>query len=131
MNPFTLKAVSDKISIKAFLDFPAQLYQNDPSWSRPLDSDIEKIFDPKQNKKFRQGDAIRWILYNEQDKSISRIAVFYTKKKEGKSEQPTSGIGFFDCINDQDAADIMFNAAKVWLGNNGMDAMDGPINFGS
>ncbi len=43
---------------------------------------------------------------------------------------PVGGIGFFDCINDQAAADMLFDVAKHWLLQKGMEAMDGPINFG-
>jgi hypothetical protein len=35
----------------------------------------------------------------------------------------------FDCINDQ-VADMLFDVAKHWLMQKGMEAMDGPINFG-
>ncbi len=130
MNSFTLKAVSEKKSIKAFLDFPAHLYHDDPRWSRPLDSDIEKIFDPEQNKKFRQGDAIRWILEDEQKHVVGRVAAFYDKQTANKNNQPTGGLGFFDCINNTDASSILFDACKGWLAERGMEAMDGPVNFG-
>ncbi|MFT4022296.1 MAG: hypothetical protein QM664_00770 [Flavihumibacter sp.] len=40
------------------------------------------------------------------------------------------GIGFFECINNQAAADKLFTQAQAWLTENGMTAMDGPINFG-
>ena len=43
---------------------------------------------------------------------------------------PVGGIGFFECINDQVAADMLFDVAKHWLMQKGMEAMDGPINFG-
>ena len=39
-------------------------------------------------------------------------------------------MGFFECINDQESADLLFDTAKTWLINRGMEAMDGPINFG-
>jgi hypothetical protein len=38
--------------------------------------------------------------------------------------------GFFDCINDLQAAKLLFDTAKAWLQQKGMEAMDGPINFG-
>ena len=46
------------------------------------------------------------------------------------TEYPVGGIGFFDCINNGEAANLLFNAAKGWLQQKGMAAMDGPINFG-
>ncbi|MCB2409942.1 hypothetical protein, partial [Hymenobacter lucidus] len=45
-------------------------------------------------------------------------------------EQPTGGMGFFECIDDQAAADCLLNACRDWLAARGMEAMDGPINFG-
>src|SRR5262249_16392343 len=39
-------------------------------------------------------------------------------------------IGFFDCINNQGAANALFNAAEDWLKTKGAEAMDGPVNFG-
>jgi len=45
-------------------------------------------------------------------------------------DQPTGGTGFFECINDQEAANLLFDTAKEWLKVEGMEAMDGPINFG-
>ena len=128
---YTLKEVTDKKLVKAFLEMPVSLYKEDKNWIRPLDDDIEKIFNPERNKLFRNGEAIRWILYDENGRSIGRIAAFYNNDNKEKDEQPTGGVGFFDCINDQKAADTMFNAAREWLKSRGMEAMDGPINFGS
>ena len=42
----------------------------------------------------------------------------------------TGGIGFFDCIDDQETANFIFDFCKNWLMERGMEAMDGPINFG-
>jgi hypothetical protein len=40
------------------------------------------------------------------------------------------GMGFFECINDTAAAELLFDNARHWLIKEGMEAMDGPINFG-
>jgi len=130
MDSFTLIEVSNKKLIQAFLDFPAKLYHNDSNWSRPIDKDIEKIFDPESNKKFRNGDAIRWILQDQDKKIVGRVAAFYDKKTARKNKQPSGGIGFFDCINDVNAAHTLFDSCREWLKERDMEAMDGPINFG-
>ena len=128
---YILIEVTNKKNIREFLDFPSTLYKEDKNWIRPLDEDIEKIFNPKKNKLFRKGNAIRWILKDSNNKVAGRIAAFYDDKTAEKNDQPTGGCGFFDCINDKDASEILFNASKVWLEKQGMEAMDGPINFGS
>jgi len=128
---YKLIEVTNKKLIKDFLRMPVGLYAKDKNWIRPLDNDIEKIFDPNKNRYFKRGDAIRWVLYDSANKLAGRIAAFYLNDEKSEKKQTTSGIGFFDCVNDQKAANIMFDASKEWLQKNGMEAMDGPINFGS
>ncbi len=127
---YFLKEVVGKKDEKEFLDFPARLYKNEKNWIRPLDDEVRKIFDPQRNKLFRNGEAVRWLLKNSEGKTVGRMAAFYDKRTARKNRQPTGGIGFFDCIDDQLAANRLFDAGKAWLQSKGMEAMDGPVNFG-
>lgn len=113
---------------RAFLDFPDLIYADDPHWIRPLDKDIESVFDPTKNKAFRHGEASRWLLLDDGGQPLGRIAAFVNRRYV--QEQPTGGIGFFDCRNDPSAAHFMFDHCRQWLEERGMEAMDGPINFG-
>ncbi|MGH2642838.1 MAG: hypothetical protein ACRDE2_02725, partial [Chitinophagaceae bacterium] len=125
--------VKDKSTIRQFLEVPVFIQQNNPEWIRPLDKDVEEVFDPEKNKLFRQKDneCERWLLQDDHGKTIGRIAAFVNRKyKNIGDDQPTGGIGFFECIDDQTAADFMLDYAKHWLQKHGMEAMDGPINFG-
>lgn len=114
--------------IQEFLDFPGRLLMNDPNYIRPLDQDIEQVFDVKKNKFFRSGECERFLFVNDKGETVGKIAVFISKKY--KQSQPTGGIGFFDCINNQKTADFIFDFTKNQLQQKGMEAMDGPINFG-
>lgn len=123
--------VSDKNLAKDFLQVPLIIYKNDPHFIRPLDKDVNDVFDPKKNKAFRFGECSRWLLKDKDENLIGRIAAFVNKKYRNKGDdQKTGGIGFFECINNQEAADMLFDVAKSWLMQRGMEAMDGPINFG-
>jgi hypothetical protein len=114
-----------------FIRVNVEINKNDPEYIRPLEKDIHDVFDPKKNKTFRFGEATRWILMDKSGQPIGRIAAFVNKKYKNKGDDvPVGGIGFFDCINDQAAADMLFDVAKHWLMQKGMLAMDGPINFG-
>ena len=123
--------VKDRSQAKEFIRVNVEINKNDPNYIRPLDKDIDEVFDPEKNKAFRFGEVIRWILKDDDGKLIGRIAAFVNKKYKNKGDDvPTGGIGFFDCINDQNAADMLLDVAKHWLLQKGMQAMDGPINFG-
>ena len=120
----------DKGLKRMFLEFPVSLYASDPNWIRPLDQDIEVIFDPNKNIHLKKGEAVRWILLDENQKPIGRVAAFYENKEPDKSNLKMAGMGFFEVIDDENAAIILFDACKNWLKEKGFEGMDGPINFG-
>jgi len=123
--------VHDPAQVKEFIRLPLKIYRDYPSWIRPLDKDIEAVFDPKKNKAFRAGTCIRWLAYDDQGKVAGRLAAFVNNKTANKgNDQPTGGIGFFECIEDKTIAFALFDRAKQWLQEQGMEAMDGPVNFG-
>jgi GNAT superfamily N-acetyltransferase len=125
-----LTEVKDNKQKKEFLHLPVHLYDHEKNWIRPLDADIEGIFDPEKNKLFRNGECIRWILQDENGQTIGRVAAFIDPKTAQNNDQPTGGMGFFECVNDKPSAFLLFDACKNWLQQRGMEAMDGPVNFG-
>ena len=126
----TITEVNTKAKKKAFLDVARVIYKNDKNWICPLDNDIEAIFDPSKNNFFQHGKCTRWILTGDNGELIGRVAAFINNEKAYNYEQPTGGMGFFECIDNEKIAFLLFDTAKNWLKADGMQAMDGPINFG-
>ncbi len=122
--------VTDRKTRKQFLDTARTIYKYDSVWVCPLDRDIEAIFDPEKNPYYRHGEAERWIMLDDRNNPAGRIAAFIDRNIAFSHEQPTGGIGFFECINDKSAASLLFDTAKEWLRSRGMEAADGPVNFG-
>jgi len=122
--------VDNKKMVDEFHRVPDLIYANDTNYIAHIRQDIEKIFDPNQNKLFKAGKAIRWVFYNEDRQPIGRVAAFVNPKTAYADKQPTGGIGFFESIHDQEVADFIFDTGKSWLKEQGMEAMDGPVNFG-
>ena len=116
---------------KDFIKVNVLMNTHNLAYIRPLDNEIEDIFSAEKNKNYKYGTTKRWILKNDSGKLIGRIAAFTNTKYINKgTDYKTGGVGFFDCINDKQAAHKLFDTAKLWLQNEGMEAMDGPINFG-
>lgn len=123
--------VTSSSTAKDFIAVNVLMNRDNPKYIRPLDTDINDIFDPTKNKSFQYGSATRWVLKNNDGQLLGRIAAFYTPKYINfGTSYTTGGIGFFDCVNDQAAANLLFDTAKKWLQEKGCEAMDGPINFG-
>lgn len=134
--PMNLKEVSDARTLRDWTRLPWRIYADDKSWIPHLKQDVEKVFDPAKNKLLGEHDGhrgaiIRWVLYGGDGSAIGRIAAFVNPKTAfSEKDQPTGGCGFFECINDQQAANLLFDAARDWLKARGMEAMDGPVNLG-
>ncbi len=125
-----LVTVNSKRDSKQFVKFPVRHYKGENHWIRPIDREVEAVFDPAQNKSFKNGSCERWLLKKDGE-VIGRIAAFVMQKsEEDQDDHITGGIGFFECINDQSAANLLFDTAKQWLVDKDATYMDGPINFG-
>ncbi|MEQ9064488.1 MAG: hypothetical protein RIE58_09955 [Vicingaceae bacterium] len=124
-----ISVVNSEQDKKDFLLLPLEMYKGDPNFIRPLDKDVLNIFNPKRNKNCKEDNHIRYLLKNDDGRIIGRVAAFINPRviKNGEKE---GGLGFFECIDNQDAANMLFNACRDWLGEKGMELMDGPINLG-
>ena len=127
---YRLIPVTDKRTRTLFHDVMRMVYKDDPNFICPPDSLIEDTFTPVKNAFFTHGEATRWILVDENNNLAGRVAAFINTKKAYTFKVPTGGMGFFECFNDYKAAEILFNSCRSWLSERGMEAMDGPINFG-
>ena len=126
-----LTEVTGRQAAKDFIKVNVLMNASNPKYIRPLDNEVNDVFDANKNKQFKYGTAKRWVLKDEQGKLTGRIAAFTSTKYLNKGDTiPVGSLGFFDCINDQPAANLLFDTAKKWLETQGMQAMDGPVNFG-
>lgn len=132
MAKYILKEVKTASDEKVWLHVDRPIYKGNPMWVCPLDNDISRVFNPQVNKKFNNGEAIRWTAFDSATgEAVGRIAAFYENNASEDYEQPTGGCGFFESIDNQEVANLLFDACREWLASKGMEAMDGPINFGS
>ena len=132
MAKYILKEVKTASDEKVWLHVDRPIYKGNPMWVWPLDNDISRVFNPEVNKKFNNGEAIRWTAFDSATgEAVGRIAAFYENNASEDYEQPTGGCGFFESIDNQEVANLLFDACRDWLASKGMEAMDGPINFGS
>lgn len=124
--PLTLHPVTDFRHFHAVLDV---VYQNNPQYVYPLRSDIEGILSDK-NAAFTGDNLRKWVVLRGGKTPVGRIAAFVDESRNEEMDLPVGGIGFFEAIDDERVAELLFDAAEGWLRERGMQAVDGPINFG-
>lgn len=126
----TIIEVKDRQSWKLFHQLPRRIYSHLPHWICPIESDIENIFDPAKNKAFDHGEAQVFVLLDAKKEPVGRIAVFLDFERNAQQAYPTGGIGFFECVDNQEYAFALFEHAEQILKVKGVKAIDGPVNFG-
>lgn len=131
-NPaLEVKHVNDRRAEEIFLDVSEAILHHDPHWIPCLRREIKNIFDPSANPYFMHGTARRWILVDASGQVLGRIAAFINFKKMYDENKKVGCIGFFECINNHEAAFLLFDTAIQWLVERyQIEAVDGPVNFG-
>jgi hypothetical protein len=125
-----VELVSNRSHAETWLRVPERIYANDSNYIPHIRQDVAGIFEPNKNKLFRDGQANRWVLKDGKGEAIGRVAAFFSKKYSDAQQQPTGGIGFFECVDHDDAAELLLSTALDWLKTLNVQAVDGPINFG-
>jgi len=116
--------------LKAFIEFPYQLYKNDPYWIAPLRSEQDAQFISAKNPML---DHCTYTLFlaKEGDRVLGRISAFLDHLALDHWKEPIGLFGSFECIQDEEVGLALLSAARNWLLNKGMKSMRGPWSFAS
>lgn len=121
--------VSDKSERKAFIQFPYKHYQNDEHWIPPLLMDQKTLLDANKNPFYNDAEIALFLA--EKNGSIAgRIAAIHNKRFNEYNNTKVGFFGFFESIDDQSVANLLFKVAGDWLKERGLKEFIGPTNPG-
>jgi len=120
-------SVNTKKELEAFIDFPHDLYKDDPNY-------VPELFiaqrDLLTTHPFHKHNSLQAFLAFDDGKVIGRIAAIMNNAHNEFNKVNDGFWGFFDCINDQETANMLFDTADKWLKGKGVDQQFiGPVNF--
>ena len=122
--------VSTKQELKAFINFPYDLYRDDPVWVAPLRSEQAGQFRPEKNPMLNHC-TYALFLAKKGSKVVGRISAFVDHLALEHWKQPIGLFGSFESIDDPEVAKGLLQAAVDWLKQKGMASMRGPWSFAS
>jgi GNAT superfamily N-acetyltransferase len=130
MSDIEIRGIDGKSrrDVASFIDLPLTLYGHDPSFVAPLRMDVKKLFDRKKNSFFQHGDIQPFIALREGVVSGSIAAVHNEVYNEYHGEK-TGFFMSFECVDDREVADGLFEAAEGWLVKRGMNRVIGPMSY--
>jgi len=119
--------VTDKNEKKQFLDFPYSHYSDDHYWVPPLKLEQKKLLNTKKNPFFNNAEIALFLAYHN-NRPAGRIAAIIDHRYNKYHNEKTGFFGFFEVINNQETANLLFRVAEDWLKDKGMKRVLGPTN---
>jgi len=122
-----IKKAETKKDLKKFVKLPWKIYKNNLYWVPPLIIDKLSMLDKKKHPFYKIAD-VEFFLAEKDGELVGRIAAIVNHKHNEFHNDKVGFFGFFECINDQEVANSLFDTVKEWLKERGMDTMRGPMN---
>jgi hypothetical protein len=108
--------------------FPWTVYRGDKNWVPPIIQERERLLDPDQNHFFLQADVALWAARRD-GRVVGTIAAFIDHRFNDYLKQQVGFFGFFEVLDDHEAAEVLLGTARDWVQQHGMSELHGPINF--
>ena len=123
-----IKPALTKADRKDFVKLLWQIYKDEPNWVPPLVMERMDAIDPNKNPYFEHAEVRLWIAYKD-GKAVGRISAQIDELVPKYHGINSGHYGFFDCIDDQEVANALFDTACNWLRKNGMVEVIGPFSL--
>lgn len=126
-SPPRVVPVVTKTQLKAFIDLPWRIYQNDPNWVPPIKSDLAKLLTPGRHPFWEKAERALFLAYRNGE-PVGRIAAILDHHYNTYHHALIGAWGFFECRRDPETALALFAAAENWVKEKGMNHFRGPLN---
>ncbi|GAA4805590.1 GNAT family N-acetyltransferase [Olivibacter ginsenosidimutans] len=120
--------VSSKSQLKTFIDFPHELYKDDPNYVPELFVAQRDILTPGKHPFYKHSYIQLFLAYRD-NQVVGRIAAIYNTNHNAFTGANDGFFGFFDTINDQEVVDALLDQSIVWLKTKGATKIVGPVNL--
>lgn len=114
-------------NLKTFLDVADTIYRDDPHYVRPLDMDIKDRLN-KKNPFFEHGEATIFTAHRE-GRCVGRCTAQIDREHLARYQDECGFFGFFDTLDDAEAAKALLDRSAEWLRGRRMKKMRGPLSL--
>lgn len=125
---YKLKVIKSKKDKIEFVKSQKLFYLNNQNFIVPYIKDRLNLIDTEKNPFYNHSEIELYLCYDEDDNIVGRIAAIVNKNHNILHNDKVGFFGFFECIYNQEVANILFNTAEQWLNNKGMEFIRGPVN---
>jgi GNAT superfamily N-acetyltransferase len=127
MSNLTIQRVVTARQKRQFLQFPWTLYRGDPNWIPPLRGDQKELVGYKPHP-FYARNSVQTFIACRGGEVCGRIAAILNQGHITQHADRRGFFGFFDCMDDQEAANGLFDAVRKWFADQDIHRLRGPTN---
>jgi hypothetical protein len=118
-----------RTQVRRFVRIPYQMYAGHPQWVPPLLIDAEMFLDRRKHPYFEHSEADFFIAARD-GRDVGRVAAMENKPFNAYHGTRQAQFYLFECENDQEAANALFERAFEWARSRGLNKLVGPKGFG-
>jgi GNAT superfamily N-acetyltransferase len=115
-------------SLREFVQLPWRVNRGDPHWVPPLRKSVRTLLD-RDRHPFHRHAEVEYFLARRGGEPVGRVAAIVNHLHNEFHEERTGFFGFFEVLEDAEAAAALLESAAAWLRGRGMDRMRGPTSF--
>jgi hypothetical protein len=102
--------ITNSADVRRFVTLPFQLYRNCAHWVPPLLSEGYTVLNRQKHPFYEHSDAAFFVVINGSE-VVGRIAALENRHYNAHKGSQTAFFGYFDCVDDREAACLLFEAA--------------------
>ncbi len=121
-------AVESSKELARFIDFPHELYRDDPNYVPELFIAQQDMLSPNKHPFYEHGSVKLFLAYSN-ERIVGRIAAIHNQNHIDFTGNKDGFFGFFDCINDPAIAKALLQQATEWVKEKGNTNIVGPVNL--
>ncbi|MEN6409161.1 MAG: hypothetical protein ABFD44_05540 [Anaerolineaceae bacterium] len=118
----------NKTQVSRFIQIPFRLYANCPQWVPPFLVDAKTMLNREKHPFYEHSDADFFIAVKD-GKDVGRIAALENRPFNQYHKTQDAEFYLFDCENDQETANALFQTVFDWAKARGLNRVVGPKGF--
>lgn len=122
-----IREVKTAADMRAFVQLPKKVYQDNPHWAPPMWSDEKNAYKPGHNPILAHSDY-SLVIALDNGEVVGRNLCYIDKEFNKYYKTELAFFGAFECLENYDAAKAMIDRCMAWAKERGMKGVRGPIH---
>ena len=121
--------------MRVFADFPWRLYRHDPCWTPPLRGDLlgNRLLGltgilTREHPYHRDAEVTHFLAWRG-SQPVGRVSAAINRRFNSHHGVRTGFFGFFEVVEDYEAAAVLLDRAREWVEARGMTVLRGPGEY--